>query len=560
MRQANHRCKAIARYLQAGIRTIAVDVRARTAAMIGVVLAVPSGSVAAATSSGRCVWTAAGCSRTLTASVEAARDGDTITIAAGSYAGAVIDKSVKVVGAGARSTTLRGGGPVLTLGATGRTLTISVSGITVTGGVSGSSPQAGCGPDIPECGPGYARATALGGGIEVLPGAEVTIADSSVRGNRAAPTITVKSVGAACPDGPCPFAQAAGAGIDNWGTLTLLRTAVSDNEAGGDLTAQADGGGIVSELRSRLTLIGSTVTGNRALTGANGRFASGGGIYIDRFGTLTVQNSVVSRNLSRPTSSYPSSVNQMDANAGGIFVANGGTATIDGTAITGNRVVVDDPEGDPVGFDGGICVCGPSTSLTIERQQDPNNHVTATVGTSTAAKGGSGGAIEADGNATISGTRITGNVVAVESTAGIALAVAVVNLFVDRGPAGTLSDSVISGNSVTASSTTGSARIMGVGLANNGPAVLENVPDHREHRQGERAKRLDTTAAGIFNGLVFKRPIPMLTLRSTTVTGNTIAAGKGIPVEGGGLYTKGFPIRREHSVVGGNSPDQCAGC
>src|SRR5262249_53739414 len=158
-------------------------------------------------------------------------------------------------------------GPVLTLGARGRAATISISGVKITGGISTSSPQGGCGPDIPECGPGYPRATALGGGIEVLPQAEVTITDSLVTDNRAAPSVTVKSVAAACPDGPCPFAQAAGAGIDNWGTLTLVRTTVSDNDAGGDLTAQADGAGIASELRSHLTLTGSTITRNRATTG-----------------------------------------------------------------------------------------------------------------------------------------------------------------------------------------------------------------------------------------------------------------------------------------------------
>jgi hypothetical protein len=493
--------------------------------------------------------------------VKGARDGDTITIAAGSYSGGTIDKSLKLVGAGARSTTLRGGGPVLTLGARGRALTISISGVKVTGGVSASSPQGVCGPDIPECGPGYPRVTALAGGIEVLPNAEVTMTDSLVTGNRAAPATTVKSVGAVCPDGPCPFAQAAGAGIDNWGTLTLVRTTVSNNEAGGDLTAQADGGGIASELRSRLTLTNSTVTRNRAITGANGRFASGGGIYVDRFGTLTIQNSVISKNLSHLTSSYPSSVSDMHADSGGIYVANGGNATIEATSIVGNRVVLNDSAGNPVGFDGGMCVCGPSTTLTLRDSTIANNRVTVTVGTSAAVKGGSGGALEADGNVTIKGTRITGNVVDVRSAGGVALAVAVLDLYTGdrRSPPADVSDSVISGNTVTASSSTGSARVLGVGIANNAPGVLTNV---RITGNTGEATAPDgwIYGGGVFNGQVFKALTPVLTLRSSTISANSIRAGKGISVAGGGVYSKGFRIVREQSVIRGNQPDQCAGC
>jgi hypothetical protein len=508
-----------------------------------------------------CVGPASGCSRTLAAGIKAARDGDTITIAPGSYAGATVDKSVELVGAGARSTTLRGGGPVLTIGAKGRAsrLTVSISGITVTGGVSAASPQAGCGPDIPTCGPGYPRATALAGGIEVLSNAEVMITDSVVSGNRAAPTVTVKSVGATCPDGPCPFAQAAGGGIDNWGTLTLTRTTVSGNEASGELTAQANGGGIVSELHSQITLIHTTVTGNRAVAAANGRFASGGGIYVDRFGTLTVQDSVVSKNLSSLSSRYPKSVGEMDGNSGGIYVANGGTATIDGTAITGNTVVVDDPLGDPVGFDGGMCVCGPRTSLTMRDSTVANNHVNVTVGTSTVAKGGSGGALEADGDAAISDAHITGNAVVVKSPAGVALAIAALNLFDEGRKPATLSDSLISGNTLQASSTTGSAQIQGVGLANNGPAVLTNV-----RIIGNTGKVTAPNGwihgGGIFNGHVFARPTPALTLQSTAVTKNSITGSAGTSIEGGGLYTKGFPSHRSQSVIAGNTPDQCAGC
>ena len=64
---------------------------------------------------------------------------------------------------------------------------------------------------------------------------------------------------------------------------------------------------------------------------------------------------------------------------------------------------------------------------------------------------------------------------------------------------------------------------------------------------------------GVFNGLVFKRPSPSLMLRQSTIRGNSISGGK-LSAEGAGLYTKGFRISREQSVIGGNTPVQCAGC
>ena len=59
-----------------------------------------SASALAAT---RCVGHGAGCHRTLQAALDASRDGDTIKVSAGTFAGGVtITKSVSVVGAGRR--------------------------------------------------------------------------------------------------------------------------------------------------------------------------------------------------------------------------------------------------------------------------------------------------------------------------------------------------------------------------------------------------------------------------------------------------------------------------
>jgi hypothetical protein len=295
-------------------------------------------------------------------------------------------------------------------------------------------------------------------------------------------------------------------------------------------------------------------------TGPNGRFAAGGGIYVDRFGTVVLRGSIVSHNSSILASLYPQFVREMSAGMAGIFVGNGGKVTVDGTTISGNVVSVDDRAGDPIGIDAGICVCGPRTSLVMRNSKVINNHVTVTVGTSVAVAGGSGGALEADGDVTITGVRVTDNTVVVSSADGVALAIAVVILLDGyKKPVAFLDNTVISGNSVSASSTTGSARIFGAGLANNRPAVLTNVQITRNVATAT-APTGWVRGGGVFNGLVFFRPTPNLTLRNSSVTANSINASSGVTSQGGGLFTKGFPVTVEKSVIARNKPDQCYGC
>jgi hypothetical protein len=183
----------------------------------------------------RCVG-GPGCYRTIQDALNASRDGDVIKIGPGSFAGGIqITKSVSVVGAGAGSTVIRGGGPVVTIGTFGAATepTVSISDVKITGGRTTSSPE-----DIG----GAARAS--GGGVFVPPaadfaaGATVTIRDSIIAGNKTAPSKTAgpdpgQTDWPVCPAGPCPFAGADGAGIETWGSATLIGTVVSDNEAGG---------------------------------------------------------------------------------------------------------------------------------------------------------------------------------------------------------------------------------------------------------------------------------------------------------------------------------------
>lgn len=76
--------------------------------------------------------------------VAAAKDGDTMKVGPGTYRGGItINVSIRLAGAGAGSTVIRGGAHVLTLGAFGASSepTVSVSGVTVTGGIARSSPE-----------------------------------------------------------------------------------------------------------------------------------------------------------------------------------------------------------------------------------------------------------------------------------------------------------------------------------------------------------------------------------------------------------------------------------
>jgi hypothetical protein len=163
--------------------------------------------------------------RQVSAAVAAASPGDTISVARGTYNGGfTIDKSLRLVGAGSEATIIEGGGPVVTIGTFGAASepNVSISGVMINGGITNSSPEST--PFV-----GQEGVLALGGGIEIPPnadfsgGATVTIANSVITGNQAAPSTAIDS-GLPCPpdvtitciNGDLPFAQAGGGGIDTW--------------------------------------------------------------------------------------------------------------------------------------------------------------------------------------------------------------------------------------------------------------------------------------------------------------------------------------------------------
>jgi len=450
-----------------------------------------------------CVGSKAPCLSSLQAAVDIAGDGDVIHVGPGTFAGGVvIGKSVDVIGSGASATTISGGGPVLTIGASGAA-TVRLVAITVTGGLNTASPFA------------------FGGGIAVLHGANLTLTDSIVTGNHAAPASNVPS-GLPCGS-TCPFAQASGGGIDNFGTTTLVDVRVTNNAADGPVTSDADGGGIMNERGAALAVRDSIVSGNAARAVLPfGRFAEAGGIFSRRGSTLTVVDSSVSENVAELHTAFPADIT--GAQTGGIKLAGDETTvgTIRDSQIDDNRVLATSSGGDLVAFSGGIDNDG---SLVLRDSTVDGNRVDAS---GTANVSVDSGALEIEGDATITDTRIAGNGVAAHATDGDALAQggAVLIGGEDEPAVVTIRGSVVRDNTADSTSTAGFALTQGGGIANGA--------------------RLD--------------------LRSSVVSGNAASANAAsAAAEGGGIWNSdlgfGVPeLRLRDVVVTGNTPDDCVGC
>lgn len=507
-----------------------------------------------------CVSTNAACYSTIQAAVDAAHDGDTIAIARGRYAGGVtVGVSVSIVGAGAASTTIAGGGPVLTLGIYGAATepTVSITGVTITGGVATSSPT----PDGP------ITFVASGGGVYIPGsaggvGATVTIRNSVITGNRATPTSTVDS-GEPCGSRNCPFAQAQGGGIADVGRLTLINTTVSNNLAGGPLASDAAGGGIWTATNGgagALTVINSTVTGNTAdVSAPNGRSAEGGGIHVQDGEAFTLAGSTLSNNTAALSSSYPSGVG-MQADSGGIHIGGGGSATITGSRITGNTASANDPASEPAAFASALgvglsdCICG--QTLVLKDSIIRGNRTTATGGGFTLAAS----AVEIDTPATISNSAISGNSISGSGAGAVVVGGA---LFAFDGEAQpiVIRNSVVSGNSLSGSSSGDSVSAGGAGINNGGSLELHNVLVSNNSASATGPSG-GVHGGGIWNGMPFAPdgPTPHLVLENTLVTRNALSASAGLEIQGAGLYTVGFLITSTNSLIAHNTPDQCFGC
>jgi hypothetical protein len=512
----------------------------------------------------RCVGTQPGCFAGLQDALDAAHDGDTVRLERGTFVGgAVVTKSVAIVGDGQHATIVSGGGPVLRIG----TLfdpappTVSIRDLTITGGRTASSSLA----DFI----GEGDFLAHGGGIEIPrgdggPGATVTIARTSIVGNRAAPSATVDS-GLDCGSA-CPFAAAKGGGIYNEGTLTISDSAISGNRVGtaaglSALTSDAEGAGIYSRF-GPLTILRSRIEDNQATaTPPYGRFADGGGVFnLDS--PFVMRDSSVSGNRAHLDAGFASDVETL-AVAGGVHLTDGvPTGEITRSVIARNSVGITNTVGDAITFSGGLHVDAP-VDFKIGDSLIAGNHVdSATLGSSRGLAHADGGAGQLFGQMTR--TRVVDNAVTANSVGGDAEAMAG-GSWVLRAD---VSDSQLRGNQLLATAANGEARVRG------GGAVVDTPdPEHPEigglSLTGASISGNSATAAGrsslgqgggIFDAAVngpFGGP---LVLVDSSVTRNVLSGPPSAPLQGGGVFLDGFSLTQTNSAITRNVPDQCFGC
>jgi hypothetical protein len=536
----------------------------KTPTSLRLLLAVLTAAAAAATGSGTAAAATltvcpGGCAFSdVAAAVAAAKDGDTISVAPGTYAGGfTIDVSVKFVGAGPGRTIISGGGPVITIGQISATSepTVSIDGVTVTGGVTRSSPES-----VP-C-TGKQGVWAAGGGIEVPPsnltfnrngcdadhfsgGATVTITNSVITGNLVAPSDT------ATLGGP---GWAFGGGIDTAGALMLTNTVVRDNRIGSasglsDLANVAEGAGVFSA-RGDVTISNSTVSGNQAAASPHGRIADGAGIASN--GTFTMSSSSVEHNSATVDSDVSSGFIQ----AAGIHIkGDAQTATISNTTISHNAATVTDSFRTAFVNSGGLSIdiCPPAP-CTLSNDRITDNRVSATTlpGSNGRAEGHSGAG---EFGGTLSNVYLTGNTVDVSSAAGNAIALGGASVF----DGGTISNSLIIDNHVQAAAPLGSVDVRGGGLNLFGSTTLRNSTVSANLVDASGASG-SARGGGIYDGINPNAPPGgPLVLQNSNVTGNTLT-GNGLTLQGGGIYLQDQPLTLTNTLVAQNVPDQCLGC
>lgn len=510
----------------------------------GVVALAPAGAEGSPPHT-ECVGAGPGCLPTLRAALAAAADGDTIRLGPGRYRGGVtIAKSVHLVGAGAARTAIVGGGPVVTITprANGSRPAVTLSDLALTGGTATGDGVRG-----------------FGGGLYVPTpdgrvSATVTLTRVWVHDNRATATRTSSSPsGVRCPHGDCPFALGAGGGIYNAGRMTIIDSWVEGNVVDGRLS-DADGGGIYSQIGS-LSLVSSIVADNHARPQAIGRFAEGGGVFVDG-GGLKVSDTTIAANSADLVTSWPvrgqGKVISMNANSGGIHIGDGAQVTITGSRIVGNRISAVDPVGEPAAFDSAL-LAGNST-VTIDRTDVSHNSGFANVATDADA-GFSGTAVEFDGPAHVTRSRISDNCATSVSQTGPVGVNGGLGVFdYSNNPRQvTVTDSAITGNRSYAYSAKGAATGTGGGVINNSRLDLDGVTvsGNSVSTGGPAAT---AQGGGIWNGVLLSGPPVQLRISHSRITGNTVSTTPGGKSHGGGLYTSA-PFTQSTTIVTGNDPD-----
>ncbi len=301
-----------------------------------------------------------GCFASIQAAVNASSSGDSITVAAGTYAELVtVGISLTISGAGAAILDggSQSGNTTRVLAITGGTVTIS--GLTIRNGYGGGVLNGGTLSFVRCVVTG--NLAKRGGGIDNT--GAMTLIDSTVAGNNAS-----------------DFLGGVGVGIHNSGTLTISAGAIRNNSSSGgfgDIDA-SKGGSIYNS--GSLTIGGTTLDANYVRN-------SGGGIYNDASGTAQMTAATISGNIANGA---------IGGGGGGIF--NVGTATVTQSVVRGNAAGFGQNVG---GIGGGINNSG---MLTIIASTISGNSAGGGAG-----KDGGGIFNEPSGQVTVTNSTISGN-------------------------------------------------------------------------------------------------------------------------------------------------------
>ncbi|WP_052888778.1 serine/threonine-protein kinase [Thermogemmatispora carboxidivorans] len=176
--------------------------------------------------------------------------------------------------------------------------------------------------------------------------------------------------------------QGAGAGLQASGSqVTLKNTLVAGNSVKAHF---AIGGGLVLSggASGKLTLIGSTVTGNRVSTQDD--LAVGGGVLAE--GELVINNSTISRNVAVSTTSSGS------ASGGGIAIMGNLVMTASTVANNLAQSLADDAEG------GGILALPPTSGVGLQETKLSLVNSTLSENSAQGKRGSLGGGLLVDGS------------------------------------------------------------------------------------------------------------------------------------------------------------------
>ena len=231
----------------------------------------------------------------LRAAVAAASSGETITVPALTVfltsGQIVVSKSLTIIGAGARETTISGTGQSRVFDVTGGTA--SISGVTVTGGDGLNAPGGTAGQ---------------GGGI-LVDGGTLTLADSAVTGNQTIGT-------------------GEGSGIQADSSLTVLRSTISFNSGSGSDRA----GGIGFAGGGALQVLDSTLADNTLKSGG-----LGAAVYVNSAGTVAFTNDTLDLDSAGATGSV------LDLNGGSFPAMIANTIVAGGSSASCSRMPATSP-------------------------------------------------------------------------------------------------------------------------------------------------------------------------------------------------------------------------